>query len=291
VAPSAWGAGGGGTVQNELPTAQGLSGDEDTIQNPEAVDETYTFTFLDTNGAADLFEVRLTSDHAQGPDASWRLDGAACSASNPDVTRWTCTDATPGDGILGFTYRHTWPAGATPATATQTACARDEAAYDCTGARIKTETTTIEDAPRIDAVDLDVYDEGGAKVAENWGGWIAEPGASLVWGENYLRARNTGTSDGFVDAAFTTSVFENPVTLSTIAIDGNIRFCGASDATTADRAPQDHAATDWTCAPVSMDGAHTFTVPAGHTLWITYELQAVPAVAQDGAYEATYTFS
>lgn len=260
---------GGGTVSNVDPVEDSFSGDQGSQDNLNAVTETFSFQVHDNNGEADLAGVKISSD-----DATFGTQECLDVTVGTSCTDWTFTDSTPNDGILTGTFTYEWPAGQTAGTFTQTFSVKDEGSY-VTGS---TDQTIFTSAAQV-TVEAGTYTGAGASDGGNWGGWTANPGATNVASTNFLKATNSGTAAGQVTVSFSATDFTGP---SSIAIDGNLKFCTGTGAT-----PD----AGMTCDPVDADGSDQFSVPASGTLWIGYEIAAMPSVLPDGSYTATYTFT
>ncbi len=273
LSPMALAQSGGGTVQNQTPSiTSGLSGTVSSTNNLAAVPETFSFTVQDSNGEADILGVKIVSTEGS-------FGTRQCIAPFTGCSGWTKTDTTPGDGILAFSYEHTWPAGQAPGTFTQTVSVKDEGSYV---AGATTDQTTFSNAANV-SPSAGTYASDGTSDGAAWGGWSAEPGASLVQSTNYLKASNPGTASGPVTVSFSDTVFLSPSTGGSIDVDGNIKFLygtGSSPSTTT-----------FASTATDADGSYTFSVPPGETLWIGYEMQAFPGVLADASdYAASYTF-
>lgn len=272
VLPLALAQSGGGTIQNAAPSITGgLTGSVSSTTNVEAVTETFTFTVKDANGEADIQGVKITST-AAGFGTKECLAPFSCSG-------WSKVDDAAGDGVLAFTYTHQWPQGQAAGSYTQTASVRDEGSYV---AGSTTDATAFSNAPSVQS-SASTHGADGSLDGDAWGGWSATPGQTLVQSTNYLQATNTGTSDGVVTVSFSDTAFTSS-TSGSIGIDGNIRFRHGTGSTPSAATFQE--------TPVDADGSYTFTVPAGASLWIAYEIMELPSVLPDADdYAATYTFA
>lgn len=273
LSPLAAAQSGGGTVTNKAPAVtSGLTGSVSSTNNLQAVSESFTFSVRDENGEGDLAAVRIVSTDST-------FGTKECLAPFTSCSGWTKTDSTSGDGILSFSFSYTWPAGQAPGTYTQTVSVRDEGSYV---AGSTTDSTAFSNAANV-ASGAGTYDVTGAADGAAWGGWSASPGATLVQSVNYLRATNDGTAGGTVTVSYSDVSFTSSTTGGSIGIDGNIKFLHGTGASP--------SAATFTATAVDADGSYTFSVPAGATLWIAYELQALPAVLADASdYAASYTF-
>lgn len=276
LAPLSSGAG-GGTVSNVAPQVQAFTGNQATVNNNNAVQETFSMTVFDSNGEGDIVAVQIASTSSTFGTVSW--SSIAC-ATPP--AGWTCTDSTANDGRLVITYAFTWPVAHATGTYTQTPSVKDATPYVAG----PTETTTVTASAVMSFTASQVYDAAGAPVAQNWGAWTANPGAANVNSANYLKAVNTGTAAGTVSVNYQETSFARTGG-GTIAIDGNIKFCTAQTSDTSPQAPQ---ALTFSCdSTASADGSRSISVPSHATMWVTYQLASLPAILPSGTYSASYS--
>jgi hypothetical protein len=308
AAPAAMAAA-GGNVTNQPPLLQPFTGDVATAQNTAPVTERFTLVAREPNGEGDFNGAKITSTFASfgagAGVAEWAFAPGSSSCPSSPPSGWSCTDTTPGDGVLSFQYVYAWPANIPVGTYTQTGTASDEAGY-ATGL---TETTTFTTPPV--SFSTNVYKWDGTLDSLNWGAWATIPGAANVASTNFLRAENQGTNPGTISIKYTCADFTGPgtgkipiasattgtagpgCTPTNTANPNNIKYCWyqSSLSEVPETGDSGHTYANFgTCqSPVSTAATVSINIPPKTRVWVDYILLQMPAVLPDGTYSASYS--
>lgn len=300
----------GGTVTNVPPSVQSFTGDLSSSSNTAPVIEHFALIVRDANGEADMDGVRILSTYTAfgsgSGTAEWTFASgtAGCPASAPP-TGWTCTDATPQDGVLSFQYTFTWPTGVPVGSYTQTGAAQDAAGYGAGS----TETTTFTTPPVV--FNTNVYRWDGTQDTVNWGGWTATPGAANVLSGNFLKAENQGSNPATISIKFTCADFSGPsggripIASATSGTPGpsctatnsgnpnNMKFCWFQSSL--NQVPESgdvgHTYSNFaSCqSPASPAATVSVNIPPFSRVWVDYVILQMPAVLPGGTYGASYS--
>ncbi len=286
---------GGGSVNNIPPTFSGFTPSTTTVDNSGSSVIVFSGTLSDPNSELDLegsvltvalggvytgtFERTITNLEAAGADTepTAYTDG------------WKVWSGDALDGVMNFKFRFTVPIATDAGTLTFTPTV--DPAGTGTGLEPVTGSTTnvavtvfselVIDGPFL----LDGTDDSGNR----WGRWAADPGATNVASENYIKITNTGqdaTASVVID--FTESVFtgiSNPN--FTIDVTNNVQFAWFEDTTPGTTAPSEGT---FSYLPANADGSVTTTFSGkGNVIWVHYRVVELPSPLPAQTYGVAYT--
>jgi hypothetical protein len=288
VAPVA-GQSGGGAVSEEMHGPHFCTGSPSPVVVDTPRTEWFRISMQDANGEGDIASVQM---FFTDPDGIERHQSPIFTAPWTVVPPgWEFTDDVPHNGVLQANYTHTWMPDDKPGTWSMYANVVGYGPAPGTGARVASTVsadcglTEVIPGAIIEAFDCTFDSAGNAESDCVWGGWSVDPGDTAVQSLNYLKVQNTGGASGDAAVAFTLAEFrgvDGTNSGASIPIDGNIVFrsgAGASPATAT-----------LVSGAVDADGTFLVSVDAGQTVWIGYEIVAVPDVILPGSYQSPYSF-